>query len=299
MPVVGYLTPGNIGEHTTVAFVRGLGDAGFAEGRNAIVEYRYADGQIDKLPALADDLVHRQVNVIAAMGGSRSALAAKGATATIPIVFTMGDADPVQLGIVASLARPGANVTGISLLGSLLGAKRLELLRELVPSAATIGVLINPDNRSVAAERNELEAAIAKGGQKALVIPSKPSDDIETRMAAFAQHGVDGLVVTADPIFTNRRTQIAALAASYRIPTIYQWKEFVEAGGLISYGTDLNEIYRLAGDYTGRVLKGKKPADLPVQQPTKFQLAINITAAKTLGLTVPPTLFAIADEVIE
>ena len=176
LPVIGYLhiVSSSAGERTTAAFVRGLSAAGFTEGRNVILEYRYADGQIDRLPAFADDLVRRGVNVIAAMGGSRSALAAKGATATIPIVFTMGDADPVQVGVVASLARPGGNVTGISLLGNLLGAKRLEILRDLVPSAATIGVLINPENRNVVAEREELETAIAKGGQKALVIASGP-----------------------------------------------------------------------------------------------------------------------------
>ena len=190
-------------------------------------------------------------------------------------------------------------MTGISLLGGVLGAKRLELLRELVPAAVTIGVLVNPDNRNVAAEREELETAIAKGGQKALIVPSGPSDNLESGMAMFAQHRVDGLVVTADPIFTNRRVQIAALAARYRIPAIYQWSAFVAAGGLISYGTEVEDIYRQAGAYTGRVLKGEKPANLPVQQPTKFQLAINLTAAKTLGLTVPPTILARADQVIE
>src|SRR5262249_1986178 len=213
------------------------------------------------------------------------------------LVVTMGDAGPVQVGVVASLARPGGNVTGISLLGGLLGAKRLELLRELVPSAATIGILVNPDNRNVAAERKELEAALAKSAQKAMIVPSGPSDDIESAMTAFAQQRVDGLVVTADPIFTNRRTHIVALAARYRIPAIYQWKEFVMAGGLLSYGTDLKDVYRQAGHYTGRVLKGEKPGDLPVQQPTKFELVINLKTAKALGLTVPPSLLATADEV--
>lgn len=301
VPVVGYLhtTSASAAEGATAGFRKGLADAGFVEHRNVVYEYRYADGQISKLPALAEDLVRRRVNVIAAMGGSRSALAAKGATATIPIVFTMGDADPVQVGMVASLARPGGNATGISLLAGMLGAKRLELLRELVPAAVTIGVLINPENRNVVAERNELETAIAKAGQKALVVNSGPSDDLAIAMAMLAQHRVDALVVWADPIFTNRRSQIAELAAQYRIPTIYQWNVFVAAGGLISYGTDLEDVYRQAGHYTGRVLKGEKPADLPVQQPTKFQLAINLKAAKALGLTVPPSLLFRADEVIE
>jgi putative ABC transport system substrate-binding protein len=299
--LVGYLTVSSeaVGERPAAAFRRGLSEAGFIEGRNVIVEYRYADGAIDRLRASAEDFVRRGVSVIAAMGGSRAALVAKATTTTIPIVFTMGDADPVMVGVVASLARPGGNTTGISLLGGLLGAKRLELLRELVPSAATIGVLINPYNRDVAAEREELDTAIVKGGQKALIVESGPSDDIEGAMAKFAQNQVDGIIVTADPIFTNRRAQITALAARYRIPAIYQWNLFVSAGGLISYGTDLEDIYRQAGHYTARVLKGEKPRDLPVLQPTKFLLSLNLRAAKALGLEVPPTLLAIADEVIE
>jgi putative tryptophan/tyrosine transport system substrate-binding protein len=193
----------------------------------------------------------------------------------------------------------GGNVTGISLLGGALGAKRLELLREIVPAARTIGVLINPENRNVAAERKELETAIATGGQEAFVVPSGPSDDLEPAIAAMAQRRVDGLVVTADPIFTNRRTQVVTLAAHYRIPAIYQWNVFVTAGGLVSYGTDLEDTFRQAGQYTGRVLRGENPADLPVQQATKFQLAINLKTAKAPGLTIPPSLLARADEVIE
>jgi putative ABC transport system substrate-binding protein len=211
----------------------------------------------------------------------------------------MGDADPVHAGVVGSLARPGGNATGISLLGGLLGAKRVELLRELVPSATTIGVLINPNNRDVAAEREELDAAIGKGGQKALIVESGPSDDIEGAIGKFAQNRVDVIIVTADPIFTNRRTQITTLAARYRIPAIYQWNLFVSAGGLISYGTDLEDMYRQAGQYAGRVLKGEKPGDLPVLQPTKFLLSLNLTAAKALGLQIPDKLLALADEVIE
>jgi putative ABC transport system substrate-binding protein len=211
----------------------------------------------------------------------------------------MGDADPVNAGVVASLARPGGNITGISLLGGVLGAKRLEILRELVPSAATIGVLINPENRNVAAEREELRAAIIKGGQKAIVVTSGPSEDIDVAMVKLSQEHVDALLVTADPTFTNRRVRIAAFAARYRIPAIYQWSLFVAAGGLMSYGTELEDIYKQAGRYTGRILKGEKPADLPVQQPTTFRLTINLTTAKTLGLAIPPTLLARADDVIE
>jgi putative tryptophan/tyrosine transport system substrate-binding protein len=301
VPIVGYLSPLTAAgsERTLETFRQGLAQAGFTDGRNVSVEVRYAEGQIGALSTLAQDLVRHRVAVIAAMSGSRSTLAAKAATTTIPIVFTMGDADPVELGVVASLARPGGNVTGISLLGGALGAKRLELLREIVPAAETIGVLINPENRNVAAERKELETAIAIGGQEAFVVPSGPSDDLETAIAAMAQRRVNGLVVTADPIFTNRRTQIVALAAHYHIPAIYQWNVFVTAGGLISYGTDLEDTFRQAGQYTGRVLNGEKPADLPVQQATKFQLAINLKTAKTLGLSVPPSLLARADEVIE
>ena len=301
LPVVGYLSTvsATTGEPVAAAFRRGLADIGFSEGRNVAFEYRYAEGQLGRLPELAEELVRRRVNVIAAMGGSRSALAAKGATTTIPTVFTMGDADPVQVGVVTSLARPGGNITGISLLGGALGAKRLEILRELVPTAVKIGVLINPENKNVGAEREELETSIVRGKQKALVVPFAPSGDIEAAMAMFSQDRVDALIVTADPIFTNRRVQIAALAARYRIPAIYQWSAFVAAGGLVSYGTELEDVYRKAGQYTGRVLQGELPANLPVQQPTTFQLAINLTAARTLGLVVPPTLLARADQVIE
>jgi putative ABC transport system substrate-binding protein len=301
VPVVGYLSPVSAArdEPTAASFRHGLSEAGFVDGSNVSIIYRYAEGQIDRLPALAEDLVAHQVTVIAAMGGSRSVLAAKGTTATIPIVFTMGDSDPVESRVVGSLARPEGNVTGISLLGGMLGAKRLELLREIVPAARTVGVLINPENRSVAAERKELETAFATEGQQAVFVPSGPSDNLESAMKVFAQSHVDGLLVTADPIFTNRRAQIIALAAHYRIPAIYQWSVFVTDGGLISYGTDLKDIYRQAGRYTGRVLKGEKPADLPVQQPTKFELAVNLKTAKALDLIVPPSLLARADEVIE
>ena len=301
MPIIGYLNvlSGNASEVATAGFRKGLSEGGYREGDNVALAYSHADGQVGNLPALAAELVRRRVSVIAAMGGSRSALAARAATSTIPIVFTMGDADPVTVGVVTNLARPGGNATGISLLGGLLGAKRLDLLRELVPTAARFGVLINPENSSAAAELQELQEAIAAEGKRAVIIRSGPSDDLEKSISELVHQSADALVVTADPIFTNRRTQLTALMSRYRIPAIYQWSWYVTAGGLISYGTNIADVYRQAGLYTARVLKGEKPADLPVLQPTKFDLAINLITAKALGIDVPPTLLARADEVIE
>jgi putative tryptophan/tyrosine transport system substrate-binding protein len=300
-PIVGYLhtQSSQATEAATSGFRKGLTEGGFVEGRNVTLEYRYANGQVGDLTALAADLARRPVSVIAAMGGSRSALAAKAVTSVIPIVFTMGDADPVTAGLVPSLARPNGNTTGVSLLGGLLGAKRLELLRELVPGATSIGVLINPENRNAAAELNELEAAIVAAGQRAVILRSGPSDNLEATISELVRERADALVVTADPIFTNRRQQLTALTARYRIPAIYQWSLYAEAGGLMSYGTDVADAHRQAGVYTARLLKGEKPADLPVLQPTKFELVINLKTAKALGLDVPPTLLALADEVIE
>ena len=300
-PVIGYmstLSSAN-GEVGATAFRKGLSEAGFNPGRNVLIEYRYAEGQPDRLPALAEDLIRLGVNVIAAMNGSASALAAKAKTDSIPIVFTMGDADPIELGVVSSLARPGANVTGISLLGGVLNTKRIELLRAIVPGAKTIGLLVNPENRNAANEQRELEDAIVSGGQQSVTMLSAPSDDLGVAISRLAERHVDGLVVTADPIFTNRRAHIVEAVAQYRIPAIYQWNVFVTAGGLISYGTDLLDVFQQAGRYTARILNGESPANLPVQQPTKFQLAINLKTAQTLGLAIPPSLLATADEVIE
>ena len=300
-PVIGYmstLSSAN-GEVGATAFRKGLSEAGFNPGRNVLIEYRYAEGQPDRLPALAEDLIRLGVNVIAAMNGSASALAAKAKTDSIPIVFTMGDADPLELGVVSSLARPGANVTGISLLGGVLNTKRIELLRAIVPGAKTIGLLVNPENRNAANEQRELEDAIVSGGQQSVTMLSAPSDDLGVAISRLVERHVDGLVVTADPIFTNRRAHIVEAVAQYRIPAIYQWNVFVTAGGLISYGTDLLDVFQQAGRYTARILNGESPANLPVQQPTKFQLAINLKTAQTLGLAIPPSLLATADEVIE
>jgi len=301
IPVVGYMhiLSETAARPATDGFLKGLAESGFVEGKNVQIQYRYADGQTSKLPAFAADLVQRKVNVIAAMGGSSAAIAAKAATATIPIVFAMGDADPVQAGVVSNLARPGANLTGVSILGGELGAKRLDLLRDLVPTASTIAILVNPQNKATVAELQQMTTAISVRSQKAVIINSAPGENIQDAFSALVQADADALIVTADPIFTERRKDILAFAADHRLPAIYQWNLFVLDGGLISYGADLADIYRQAGAYTARVLKGEKPGDLPVMQPTKFDLFVNLKTAKTLGIDVPPTLLALADKVIE
>jgi len=301
VPLLGYLATVSNAQSASLAsaFRDGLAQAGFRDGRNVMIESRNADGQTDRLPAFAAELVGRKVALLAAMGGITSALAAKSASATIPIVFTAGDADPVQAGLVSSLARPGGNVTGFSFLGGMLGAKRLEILREIAPKAQVIGMLVNPKNQSSALDRAELEAAIVTGRQKLVMIEVGPTDDLSAALAASGNEKIDALVVTADPTFTNRRTELVTWMARHGVPAIYQWDLFVQSGGLISYGADLADGYRQAGIYAGRVLKGQNPADLPVLQPTKFELVINLKAAKTLGLEIPPTLLARADEVIE
>jgi putative ABC transport system substrate-binding protein len=301
VPTVGYLhtQSAKSAEDVTQGFRKGLEHLGFVEHRNVSLEYRFANGDMGKLPALAAELIQRKVGVIAAMGGSRAALAAKEATATIPIVFTMGDADPVQVGMAASLAHPGGNATGISLLGGVLGAKRLELLRELVPTVKTIAILVNPESKNARSELAEVERAITTAGQTAVVVVSGLNDSLDAAFREVKDKGADALVVTADPIFTNRRQQLTSLALQHAMPAIYQWHLFVAAGGLISYGADVVDIHRQAGAYTGRVLKGEKPADLPVQQAVKFQMSINLKTAKVLGITVPATLLARADEGIE
>lgn len=301
-PVIGYLAiqSRESSEPVIAAFIRGLGEGGFEDGRNVVIEYRFGDNRIDRMPQMAADLVRQKVNVIAAMGGSASSLAAKAAAAgQVPVVFTTGDADPVTIGLVDSLARPGRNITGFSFLGGLLGAKRVEILRELVPDAATIGVLVNPHNRDSLSDTRELQGAVLAGHQKMVMIEAGPADDLAAALAGVKARGVDVLIVAADPTFTIRRTELAVLAARHGIPAIYQWNLFVKAGGLISYGAELTDGYRQAGLYTARVLKGDKPGNLPVLQPTKFMLSINLKTAKALGLSVPPTLLARADEVIE
>jgi putative ABC transport system substrate-binding protein len=301
MPVIGYLHSLSRSELNEVveAFLGGLRGAGFVDGHNVAIEYRFAEGRFERLPEMAADLVRRGVDVLAASGGSPSVLAAKAATTTIPIVFMTGDIDPVQAGIVASLSRPGGNITGVSLLGGFLGPKRLEILREIVPGSAVVAVLVNPSNRNADPDVKEVEAAVRAAGLKLVVARATANTEFEPVFASLAQQQVDALVVTADPIFTHRRAELTALTAAHRIPAIYQWPDFVKVGGLVSYGTTLAEASRQVGKYAGRVLKGARPADLPVTQPTKFHLVVNLKAAKALGLEVPPTLLARADEVIE
>ena len=269
------------------------------EGQNLAIVYRFAEGRFERLPALAGDLVQRGVDVIAAVGGSVATQAAKLATATIPIVFIMGDADPVEAGFVASLGRPGGNMTGISLLGGALGPKRVEILREIVPQAKVIAALVNPDNQNSEPHAREVEAAIRAAGRQALIVRAASSSEFDKTFALLLEQKADALIVTADITFTRAASQLTALAARHRIPAIYQWRDFVTAGGLISYGASLRGANHQVGVYAGKVLKGDKPADLPVLQPTKFDLAINLKTAKALGLEVPPTLLARADEVIE
>jgi putative ABC transport system substrate-binding protein len=300
MPVIGFLNSGTPEGFApmVVAFRQGLNKAGYVEGQNLAIEYRWAQNQYDRLPALVAELVHRPVDVIAATGGMISALAAKAATSTLPIVFETGG-DPVKAGLVASLNRPGGNITGIMLLIGLLGTKRLELLRELVPAAAVIAVLVNPTNPVAEAEaRDVLDAARALGRQT-YVLNASAESDIDAAFATVIQQRVGALVVLADPFFVSRRDQFVALAARHAMPTIYPLREFVAAGGLISYGTSIRDVFRETGVYVGRILKGAKPADLPVVQPTKFELVINLKTAKALGLTVPLSLQVAADEMIE
>jgi putative ABC transport system substrate-binding protein len=299
MPVIGYLSNTSPGPAAPflAAFRQGLGDTGYVEGQNVAIEYRWAEGRYDQLPALAADLVTRKVDVIVAAGGSPAARAAKSATSTIPIVFNSGD--PVASGLVANLARPGGNLTGLSLVTVELMSKRLELLSELVPQARVIALLVNPTNST--AEHITLdvqEAARAKGVQL-LILKAGTESEIDAAFASLVQQHADALVVSTDPFFTSRREQLVALASRHAVPAIHEWREFASAGGLISYGPSLTAAVRQVGIYTGKILKGAKPADLPVQQPTVFELVVNLKTAKALGLTVPQSLLQRADEVIE
>src|SRR5215831_9054611 len=297
VPVIGFLN--NQSQDTFAdrvgGFRRGLAETGYVEGQNVAIEYRWAAGQNDRVPALAADLVRRQVGVIVA--NYPPVLAAKAATTTIPIVFTRG-ADPVKVGLVASFNRPGGNVTGVHLIGA-LETKRLELLHQLVPGAASIGVLVNPKFPEADRQLRELQEAAGVINRQIHVVRASTESEIDVAFATIAQQGVGALLVASDPFFSSRREQLVALASRYRLPTIYNQREFAENGGLVSYGTDFADGYRQAGIYVGKILKGAKPADLPVVQPTKFELVINLKTAKALGLTVPDKLLALADEVIE
>ena len=299
MPVIGFLysgSPGTISKELVI-FRQALAEAGYVEGRTVAVEYRWAEGQYDQLPALAAELVRRQVAVVVAVP-IPAALAAKAATVTIPIVFSAAG-DPVKLGLVDSLARPGGNATGVNFFQAELGAKQLGLLRELLPTAARIGLLVNPANANVEGVTKDVEAAASAIGVQIDVVGASDSREIEAAFATLVRNKAAALLVGADSFFFNRRLQLAILAARHAIPAVYFNREFAEAGGLMSYGTSLTEVYRQLGVYTGRILKGSKPADLPVVQSTKFEFVINLLSARALGLEIPPVLLARADEVIE
>jgi putative ABC transport system substrate-binding protein len=299
MPVIGYLSPQSpeAGAQDATAFRQGLEKIGFVEGRNVAIEYLWARGEYDRLPALAGDLVARRVSVIFTLSVVAT-VAAKTATSTIPIVFTVGP-DPVPLGLVTSLSRPGGNLTGIATLLGELWPKRLELLHEVVPSAGMIGVLVNPANPNAVPNTKNLQAAATTFGFRLEVLQASTEHDIDVAFETIQKRPLDALLVGDDPFFGSRRDQLVALAGRYAIPAIYQKREFAEAGGLISYGPSLAAAYRLTGEYVGRILKGENPADLPVQQPTTFELVVNLKTAKELSLTVPPSILARADEVIE
>ena len=300
MPVSGFLGGGSPDAfaHVVDAFRQGLYETGFAEGQNVTIEYRWAEGQYDRLPALVADLIRQKPAVIVATGGDVGVRAAKKAATAIPIVFTSGS-DPVAAGFVSSLNRPGGNVTGVSLFVSVLEGKKLELLRELVPMAAVIGFLVNPNNPRADVDTADMQAAARALGKLLLILKADGEHDFDAVFTNLAQQRVDALVVHTEPFFLSRRDHLVELAARYSIPTIYGLREFAAAGGLISYGTKLSDSYRQVGIYTGKILKGEKPADLPVMQPTKFEFVINLKAAKALGLTVPTSLLVRADEVIE
>ena len=300
MPVVGFLHDSwpEPRANLLAAFRQGLSEVGFVDGRNVMIEYRWAQDQLDRLPGLVGDLVRRQVAVIVAVGGPGPALAAKAATDAIPIVFQAA-ADPVKLGLVGSINRPGANATGVTYFTAELGPKRLGLLRELIPGGADVVVLVNPQSPVADSALKDMQAAAAAVGQQLSVLHASNNQEIYAAFPAMVQKRAPALVIIPDALFTGRRVQLATLAARYAIPAIYSSREFAEVGGLMSYGANLADLYRQIGTYTGRILKGEKPADLPVWQPTKFELVINVATAKALGLTVPPNLLARADEVIE
>jgi putative ABC transport system substrate-binding protein len=300
MPVIGFLSARSPIESRSlvVGFRNGLKELGYVEGQNVHIAFRWAEGQYDQLPALAAELVQNQVVVIAATGGVPSALAAKAATTTIPIVFTIGD-DPLLYGLVASFNRPGGNVTGVALLAVTLDTKRLQLVHELVPKATRIAFLVNPGNPQSETQLKSMEAAAHAVGLQMNIVKATSEKDIDIAFETLVQQPVDALLVGADGVFASRRKQIVDLAARHAVPTVYQYREFAEAGGLITYGPNLADGYHQAGVYVGRILKGEKPATLPVLQPARFELVINLKTAKALGLDVPPMLLARADEVIE
>ncbi len=300
MPVIGFLSAASAQGYAAplAAFRLGLREEGYSEGQNVTIEYRWAEDQLDRLPTLAADLVRRRVAVIVVAGGTSTALAAKAATTTIPIVFAIGG-DPVQAGLVASLGRPGANVTGVVQLSQVLITKRLELAHELVPKAAVIAFLLNPNNPNAEIRVRDVREAAHTIGQQLRILYAGSEQQFDTAFATLVQEGIGALVVQNDPLFTNGRERLVALATRHAVPATYEYREFVLAGGLLSYGASVADTYHHVAIYTGRILKGAKPGDLPVEQPSKFDLVINLKTAKALGLAIPPTLLARADEVIE
>ncbi len=300
LPVIGFLHSGSPGPYAgrMAAFREGLSDTGFIEGKDVAIEYRWAEGNYERLPEMALDLTRRAVSVIVAAGGVTSAPAAKAATSTIPIVFAIG-ADPVGTGLVTSLAKPGGNMTGVSFLTQALGAKRLGLLNVLAPSATVVALLVNPTNPAVAAAIREVEAAGRASGRQIHVFEARTPPEIDAAFESLGRQQVGTLLVLSDPFFTSRHDQIATLGTRAAIPAVYPSREYAEAGGIMSYGADVREEYRKVGVYTGRILRGAKPTDLPVQQPTKFELIVNLKTAKSLGLKISESFLLLADEVIE
>jgi putative ABC transport system substrate-binding protein len=300
LPVIGFLSARSAKDSivNVAAFGKGLEEAGFAEGKNLITEYRFAEGRLDRLPELAADLVRRPVAVLVAVGGSNSALAAKKATSTIPIVFAIGG-DPVALGLASGLSRPDGNATGMTIISADLAQKRLGLLRELVPNATAIAALVNPNTPEGRVQLSDMRAAAQSLGISLRILQAGDDKAIEKAFATLAQDKVDALLVGSDPVFDVHLDKLVALVAAAALPAIFQFRDFAVAGGLMSYDPDIAEAHRQVGVYTGKILKGAKPAELPIQQPTRFNLVLNLKTAKALGITVPPALLARADEVIE
>jgi ABC-type uncharacterized transport system substrate-binding protein len=299
-PVIGFLNSGSADVYSDriTAFHQGLRQLGYIDGENVVIVYRWALGLYDRLPAFAAELVEKKVSVLVATGGEPAALAAKSATSTIPIVFAIGG-DPIKLGLVASYNRPGGNATGANILAAEIDGKRLGLLHEMMPNASHVGVLLNPNFPAYADQLNDLQHAARIANLEVEILHANTDSEIDAAFEISSRKRIEALVLTASPFFDTRRDKLVALAAGRTLPTIYHFREFAVAGGLMSYGVNIPHIYRQIGVYAGRILKGDNPANLPVQQPTKFELVVNLRTAKTLGLTIPPTLLARADEVIE
>jgi putative ABC transport system substrate-binding protein len=298
IPMVGFLGASIPDDAYVTAFRRGLAEAGYVEGRNLAIEFRWVEGEYDRMPAMVVALLQRQPTVIAVVGSTAAVQAATAATEITPIVFAIG-ADPVKFGLVASINRPGGNVTGVSFLANLLVAKQIEVLLELIPGAATVGFLVNPNNPNAESDTNDARRAAGTVGRKLVVASARTGDDIVAAFAVLAQERANALLIAPDPLFISGRERVVSLASRYALPTMYNSRDYVSAGGLLSYGPDQRDVYRQTGVYVGRILRGEKASDLPVVQPTKFELVINSKTATGLGLTLPPTLLARADDVIE